>query len=163
MSVYPTTEPETIREALARQLEAIRPRLAWRQLSRWTWQKDAEIAGGATLRTFDLLFGAEVEVVVDEEGVQGAYGGGIEYECPVVLRVSYPVREAELPRFLGADARDLTALLVRLHESVPGMFPHAESKGRRIEPSSTGVDGRYIGEHRFDVRFFSDESVVLAS
>ena len=100
MSVYPTTEPETIRAALAQQLQTVVPKLTWRQSSRWTWKKDGEIAG--TLRNFDLIFGAEVEVAVDDRGVQGAYGGGLEFECPIVCRVSYPLKLAELPRFMGA-------------------------------------------------------------
>lgn len=162
MSVFETTEPEIIRAALADQLQAVQPRLTWRQEARWTWERDAEIVGGMSLRSFDLIFGVEFEVTIDDRGIQGPYGGGIEFECPVVLRVSYPVKEAELPRYMGADVRDLTGLLVRLHESVPGLLPFAESRGRRVETTVTGVDGKYVGEMRFGARFFSDETVVMA-
>jgi hypothetical protein len=159
MSTFPTTEPETIREALARRLEAIEPTLTWER-SRWSWQKDAEIMG--TLRNFDAIFGAETEVG-NGDGRLGAMGGGMHYECIVELVVSYPVEKNKLPRYLGADARDLSAVLVDLHTYASGMFPQWWSQDRRVVSTFTGSDGGYIGTHTFTIEFFAVDSVAVAS
>lgn len=158
---FPTTDPEAIRAQLAERLESVIPSLEWQQDSGWTYQPDAEISG--KLRNFDLIFEPEVEVVVDERGVQGAYGGGIEYACDVELRVSYPVPEAQRPRFLGSDARDVTALLETLHQFVPGMFAQRWSVSERVESTWSGSSGAYIGSLRFSIRFFASDAVQVAS
>jgi hypothetical protein len=160
MSTFPTTEPETIRAALAARLVAIRPSLAWKQDCRWTWTKDREVSG--TLRNFDLVFGPEQEVG-NGDGRQGAYGGGIQYACEVSLVVSYPVERNKLPRFLGTDDRDLSAILVSLHETVTGMFAVIFTQDRRVVSTSTGSDGAYIGTHTFTIDFFAVDSVAVAS
>jgi hypothetical protein len=160
VSTFPTTEPETIRAALAARLMAIRPSLEWSHESRWTWTKDREVAG--TLRNFDLVFEPETEVG-NGDGRQGAYGGGMHYECEVRLVVSYPVDEHKRPRFIGSDARDLSAILVSLHETVSGMFPQKWSEQQRVESSFTGSDGGYIGTHAFKIQFFAVDSVAVAS
>lgn len=157
----PVTEIEPIRQTLAARLQLVIPTLTWQQASRWTYQPDREIAG--TLRNFNLIFGPEREVVTDDRGVQGAYSGGIEYASDVELRVAYPVSEAELPRFLGSDARDVTALLETLHQFVPGMFAQTWSLADRIVPTWTGTAGAYIGTLPFTIRFFAVDTVQVAS
>jgi len=158
MSVV-TTDPEAIRQALAQRLQRVIPSLTWQQDTRWTFVEDVEVSG--SLRNFDLIFGDEAEVVVDDTGVQGAYGGGIEYECEVSLVVSYPVTEAERPRFMGADKRDVTALLETLHTFVPGMFAQKWSLAERVASSWTGTSGAYIGTHVFSIRFFAPDTVEV--
>jgi hypothetical protein len=159
VSTFPTTEPETIREALCRRLEAIQPTLSWDR-SRWTWQKDAEIMG--PLRNFDARFGAETEVG-NGDGRLGAMGGGMHYECVVELVTSYPVGLRELDRFIGADNRDISAVLVTLHELVSGMFPQTFSATRRVVSTFTGSDAAFIGTHTFTIEFFALDSVAVAS
>lgn len=161
MSTFHTTEPEVIREALARVLEATLPSLDWQDSARWTWTKDAEVSGA--LRNFDLLFEPETEVITNDIGGQGAYGGGIEYACDVQLVVSYPVRLADLSRFRGSDGRDLTALLVRLHADVPGMMPQRNAQDRRVVPSYAGTEPNYIGTFAFKINFFAVDTVAVAS
>jgi len=157
----PTTDPEAIRQGLAARLESVIPTLTWQQDARWSFQPDQEISG--TLRNFNLVFGPEREVVVDERGVQGAYSGGIEYACDVEVVVAYPVSEAERPRFLGADARDLTALLETLHQFVPGMFAQTWSVSDRVTSTWTGNAGAYIATFSFSIRFFGVDTVEIAS
>jgi hypothetical protein len=158
----PTTDPETIRAALAGILANVIPSLAWQQDARWTWLKDRQVAG--TLRSFDLIFEPETEVVTNPEtGQQGAYGAGIEYRCAVRLVVSYPVSEPRLPRFLGADARDLSAVLVSLHESIAGLYPQAWNVDRRVVSAFTGSDSGYIGTHAFTLHFRAAFTVEMAS
>jgi hypothetical protein len=161
VSVFPTTDPDTIRDALGARLVSIKPSLEQGQLSRWTWLKDREVAG--TLRSFDLRFAAETEVG-NGDGRQGAYGGGIQYECVVELVVSYPVTVYRLPRFLGSDARDLSAILADLHTYIPGdgMFAQMWSQDRRVVSTWTGSDGAYIGTHTFTIDFFAVDSVQVA-
>jgi hypothetical protein len=156
----PITDPEPIRQALAARLQLVIPTLSWQAGARWTFQQDMEISGA--LRNFDIRFGPEDEVVVDDEGVQGAYGGGIEYAVDVEVRVSYPVLEAERDRFLGADARDLTALLETLHQFVSGMFAQQWSQRSRVASTWTGSPGAYVGSHRFRIRFFASDTVQVS-
>jgi hypothetical protein len=159
VSTFATTEPETIREALAAKLQAIQPSLTWDR-TRWTWQRDAEIMG--PLRNFDLRFGPETEVG-NGDGRQGAYGGGMHFECVVELVVSYPVSYSQIDRFVGADSRDLSAILVSMHETVSGMFAQRFSEDRRVESTYTGNDSAYIGTHTFTIEFFAVDSVAVAS
>jgi hypothetical protein len=149
-----TTDPETIRAALAARLVAMKPTLAWQQERRWTWTKDREVSG--TLRTFDLKFGIEYEITA---GPESAYGGGITYAVPVELVVSYPVEENKRDRFIGTDARDLSAMLVRIHESIAGLFAQAWSVDRRVVSTWTGSDNSYIGTHAFTLHFYAADSV----
>lgn len=159
MSVFATTTPEQIRETFCRLMETVIPRLEWYSGSRWTWQKDAEVMG--TLRNFDALF--EVEEEVGTPGGYGAYGGGITYRAPVNLVVSYPVESHELRRLMGADKQDLSAILVRLHESVTGMFAMANTVDRRVTHSFTGSEGAYVATYSFEVHFFASDQVQVAS
>jgi hypothetical protein len=161
VSTFPTTDPLTIRQALADRLVAIRPTLAMHQASRWTYLKNREV-GGATLRSFNLMFRRQVEVG-NGTGAQGAYGGGIQYASPVELIVSYPVSQWDIEIFMGTDAQDLSAVLVNLHETVSGMFAQRWSQERRVETSYTGTDGTYIGTHSFTIDFFAVDSVAVAS
>lgn len=161
MPTFPTTDPETIRAALAARLKSTQPTLAWQQDARWTPMLDREIAG-STLRSFNLVFAPEQEVG-NGDGKQGAYGGGIQYACEVALIVSYPVEKNKLPRFLGADARDLSAILASLHESVSGMFAQLWSQERRVVPTYIGSDGAYVGTHTFTIDFFAVDTVAVAS
>lgn len=161
MSTFPTTEPETIRAALAAKLEATLPSLDWQDSARWHWTRDAEVGGA--LRNFDIIIEPEIEVITTDIGGQGAYGGGIEFECECMLVVSYPVRLADVRRFVGSDGRDLTAHLVRLHEDVPGMMPQRHAQDRRVVPSYTGTEPNYIGTFSFKINFFALDSVAVAS
>lgn len=158
MSTFDTTEPETIRATLAGLLETVIPTSTWDQ-SRWTWQKDAEVMG--TLRNFDAIFDEEEEVGVP--GSYAAYGGGITYRCPVRVVVSYPVEDAERRRLMGADKRDLSAILERLHESVAGMFAQSNSVDRRVTSTYAGSDGAYVGTFSFEIHFFASDQVQVAS
>jgi hypothetical protein len=158
----PLTDPDTIRAALAGILERVIPTYVPQQDCRWQWQRDQEITG--TLRNFDLIFEPETEVVTNPEtGQQGAYGAGIEYRCVVRLVVSYPVSEPRLPRFLGADSRDLSAVLVSLHENIAGLYPQAWNVDRRVISTFTGSDGGYIGTHAFALHFRAAFTVEMAS
>jgi hypothetical protein len=158
----PTTDPETIRDALAAILVTVIPTLEWGQSARWTRLKDREIAGA--LRSFDLVFEPETEVVVNPDtGQQGAYGAGIEYRCEVALVVSYPVDQHKIRRYIGADARDLGAVLVSLHETVDGVYPQAWNVDRRVVSTYTGSDGSYIGTHSFAIHFRAAFTVAVAS
>jgi hypothetical protein len=158
----PTTDPETIRQALAVILKSVIPTLAWQRDARWTPTLDREVAG--TLRNFNLIFEPETEVVVNPEtGQQGAYGAGIEYRCAVRLVVSYPVSEHRLPRFLGSDAADLSAVLVSLHEEISGLYPQAWNVDRRVVSTFTGSDSGYIGTHSFALHYRAAFTVARAS
>jgi hypothetical protein len=160
MSTFPTTEPDTIRDALVARLHAIAPTYLPGRDKRWTWNKGREVGG--TLRAFDAVFGQETEVG-NGDGRLGAMGGGMHYECIVELVVSYPVEKNKLPRYLGADARDLSAVLVDLHTYVSGMFPQWWSQDRRVVSTFTGSDSGYIGTHTFTIEFFAVDSVAVAS
>jgi len=144
-----TTDADTIRAALAAQIQTIVPRFEPRRDDRWTWQQDAEIRG--SLRNFDVVLEAETEVISD-----GAYGGGIEYTTVLQIVVSYPVPMALLPRFLGADGQDLAAILIRLHTTIPGMFPVEVA----LELSSTGDPGAYVGTFTGRLNFFASDVVA---
>jgi hypothetical protein len=158
----PTTDPETIRDALAAILITVIPTLAWSQDARWTWLKDREVTG--TTRSFDLRFKPETEVVVNPEtGQQGAYGAGLEYRCEVECVVSYQVDQYKIDRFIGSDAADLSAILVELHESVDGVYPQAWNVDRRVVLSYTGSDGAYVGKLSFALHFRKDFIVARAS
>jgi hypothetical protein len=161
MAILATTDPETIRQALAARLEAIAPRLDWRDGARWTFTDGAEVSG--TLRNFDLIFAPEVEVIVTDDGGQGGYGGVIEYECDVSLVVSYPVKLAELPRFLGSDLQDLTGILVKLHQTATGMKAMHFSQDRRVVPSYTGTEPNFIGTFAFKISFFAPDEPTEAA
>jgi hypothetical protein len=157
-----TTDPETIRAALAVLIKTIVPTLAWSRDARWTYTPDREVTG--SLRNFDLIFGEETEVVTNEAtGQQGAYGAGVEYRCPVDLVVSYPVDKHRRPRFIGSDGRDISALLVQLHELIDGLYPQAWSVDRRVVPSFTGSDGNYVGTFSFAIHFRVAFTVELSS
>jgi hypothetical protein len=158
----PTTDPETIRAALAAILITVIPTLEWGQDARFTWVKDREVAG--TLRNFDLRFRPETEVVVNPDtGQQGAYGAGIEYRCEVDMLVSYNVDQHKIERFIGSDCADLSAILVELHESVAGVYPQAWNVDRRVVPSYTGSDGAYVGTLSFALHFRKAFIVARAS
>lgn len=147
------TDADTIRAELARQIGTIVPRYAPSRDSRWTWARDGEIVG--TLRTFDVVLAAEDEVI------GGAYGGGLEYASETEIRVSYPVSEAELPRFVGSDGQDLAAILIRLHTSIPGMFP-VSMRGELpvFERVTEGDPGRYTAIFRTRIHFFVSDTVT---
>jgi len=148
-----TTDANTIREEFARQVRTIVPRFAPRREERFQWQRDREIAG--PLRNFDAVFEAEVEVP------GGFYGGGLEYASTVQINVSYPVSEADLPRFMGSDAQDIAAILIRLHTSIPGMFPIGVRGELPIsEQSFTGEPGAYVGTFTTRINFFVADTVT---
>lgn len=144
-----TTDADTIRAELAAQIKTIVPRFEPRRDERWTWQQDAEIRG--QLRNFDVILEAETEVLSD-----GGYGGGIEYSAVLQIVVSYPVPRALLPRFLGSDGQDLAAILIRLHTSIPGMFPVEVA----LELSSAGEPGAYVGTFTGRINFFASDTVA---
>jgi hypothetical protein len=150
VSIIATTDPDTIRATLARKIETIVPRLEAERDRRWVWQQDQEIPAG-TLRNFDVVLEAQREV----EG--GWYGGGIEYTCVADIRVSYPVSEADLPRFVGADGEDLSSVLVRLHLAIPGMHPIEVV----LEHSTEGEGGAYVGIFTTTIPYFASDVVVL--
>ena len=150
-----TTTADAVRDALAAQIQTIVPRYAARQSERWTWTRDQEVAG--TLRNFDVLMDAEEEVP------EGAYGGGLEYASETEIRVAYPVSGPDLPRFMGADAQDLAAILVRLHTSIPGMFPVSmRAELPILDKSSTGSNGAYVVSYRTSLHFFVVDTVVTS-
>lgn len=148
-----TTDADTIRATLAAQIESIIPRRESHRDHRWRWARDGEIVG--TLRTFDVIMAAEDEVI------GGAYGGGLEYASETEIRVSYPVSEAEVHRFVGADGQDLAAILVRLHTSIDGMFPVGMRGDLPIfERVIEGDPGRYIATFRTTINFFVSDTVT---
>lgn len=158
---FPTTDPETIRQALADKLVAIQPTLTRGQVARWTYLKDRDVAG-ATLRSFNLRFRAQYEVG-NGDGRQGAYGGGIQYAIPVELVVSYPVSEWDIELYMGTDGQDLSATLVALHETVSGLFAQLWSQERRVVMTYAGSDGSYVGTHSFTLDYFAVDTVAVAS
>lgn len=150
-----TTDADTIRQALADAIASIVPRYEPRRDERWTYAKDQEIAGGGTLRTFDVIMGAEEEVI------GGAYSGGLEYTSETEIRVSYPMSGADLPRFMGADGQDLAGILVRLHTSIPGMFPVGMRGDLPVfTRSSSGEPGAYVGSFLTSINFFVSDEVT---
>ena len=146
------TDPETIRRELVDQIKRIIPTEPRQRDSRWTWLEDQEIRG--TIRNFDVLLEPEVETT------GGGYGGGLQYEAATNIMVSYDVSEADQRRLVGADGRDLAAMLVRVHESVPGMFPVVGYDRKPIaEITVAGKAGAYTVTFSTQVSFWASDLV----
>jgi hypothetical protein len=147
-----TTDATTVRAALAAAIQSIVPRYLPRRDQRWRWLEDKEIAG--TLRSFDVVMGPEYEVP------SGAYGGGLEYASETEIRVSYPVGENDVNRFVGADAQDLAAILIRLHTSIPGMLPVSMRGEQPIStPVIAGESPAYVVTYTTELHFFVSDTV----
>jgi hypothetical protein len=118
--------------------------------------KDQEISGG-TLRNFDVLLEAERDVPL------GWFGGGIELTAPFEIRVSYPVSEPDLPRFMGADGQDIAGVLVRLHLTTPGMFPVSMREELPIfDIVANGDQTHYVGSFFGTANFFASDQLARA-
>jgi hypothetical protein len=154
MSSFDTTDVETIRELMAAAIKTIVPRYLPQQGTRYTWTKDQEVAG--TLRNFDLLFDAE------RDSPKSWHGGGIALVSTCEIRISYPVGEADAPRFRGADYQDLAGLMVRLHTMIPGMFAQSmREDSPTFADDVIGQTGAYVGSLFVDLHFFASDAVDL--
>lgn len=156
MSTFEVTTADAVREAIANAISSIVPRYEPRRDERFTWLRDQEIAAGSTFRSFDVVLAPE------RETIGGMYGGGIEYESDVEIRVSYPAGEPDAMRFAGSDGQDFAARLVRLHQTTTGMFPISASGPRSVVegPELEGESGRHVAIFRTVVHFFVSDTVT---
>lgn len=163
MSQFETTTTTTLRGVIAAAIESIVPRHSPRQAERFMWKRGQEIAGGSTLRTFDVKLKDAAEVT---DGDDVWYGGGVSYRATATLTVSYPVSEDDIDDFTAADHQDLSGRLVRLHTGTDGLFPigvNAPARGPVLEPAEiAGEPGRYVVTYRTAVVFFVSDTVTTS-
>lgn len=156
------TTVDTIRPLLAAAISSIVPSYSARQSERFTYSPDQEIAPGMTFRTFDVSFGVEEEVT---EPSERWYGTGVAYASDVEIRVAYGgVSEADINRFVGADGKDFSALLVRVHTSIPDMIAVSSMGPRPVseKPEIQGEPGQYMAIFRTRIPFFASDTVVTS-
>lgn len=153
MPTITTTDPDTIRRKLLEKIKSIVPRRLHHRDVPWKPLPDGQISG--TLRNFDAILQPEEEVP------EGFYGGGIEMVSEVEIRVSYPVSEAEMRRFVGYDGQDLASMMAEFHTEDPGVFP-VDMRGELpiFEREITGGPGSYVVVFRGQIRFFASDEVT---
>ena len=121
MTTIPTTTADAVLDVLVSRIKRIIPAYAPRRDESWRPVGNGKRvdASSRILRQFEIILGAQTETP------DGAYGGGVQYQCSCTIRVGYPLSSQQRDRFVGADGQDLTAMLVRLHADLDGMFPVA--------------------------------------
>lgn len=153
------TSLDAIVNKLVEQIVRVVPRYEPdRERSRWR-HVEGDVRGAA--RSFDVIPSLPAETP------GGAYGDGIQYHASLTIRVAYDELTDKKANLMAAgDLEDLTALLVRLHHDVDGMFP-IETEPSRGEPVLTPTvdtdteEGRRVVEFRVVVHYLASDTVQM--